>query len=236
MGNFFVSSFDSIFSKVETFGKTIAGRNHDSSPGLLFKGFGESEELPDGDEFELPDGVFYFAPIKGYNPSAPGTCGCVSASSGKGLGDSVRICLPLENSTQNRVTVRLPAGLIFVSKNLDVQNGILVEEVDIEIPPMGFMYIPLFLNCINAGRSFYASLDDEFVQGKVTTEKPVCELLELLAGKDLHADPLLSQYIEAALKDIAYHGAILDETAAVLRGVLCSIRAEVGSSSLNNVL
>jgi len=97
---------------------------------LFRPGFGEDEGLPSGAPLVLPAGARVSAPILGVDD--PGEC----AGPKGGAGGSVRVCLPLCNTTAARVRVRLPAGLTLVSKSASrYQNGVLLQEVVVDVPP-----------------------------------------------------------------------------------------------------
>jgi hypothetical protein len=148
-------------------------------------GMGESTKAPVGAAFALPAGLAWASPtVKAYNEGYKEDCDDKEEKDGKGSGDLVRLCLALRNTTGQPILVTLPAGIIFVSEKDDTQNGILVQTVSFEVPPMQVFYAPLFLYCLNQGRT--PSLPkDEFHQGPVTQYQDFQELFSLVSSKTL---------------------------------------------------
>jgi len=101
-----------------------------AQPNLVRPGLGEDPGVPSGAPLRLPAGVAVSAPILGVEDPAE----CAGAAHGSGY--NVLVCLPLCNATAAPARVRLPAGLTVVSKSASrYQNGILLEEVVIDVPP-----------------------------------------------------------------------------------------------------
>lgn len=97
---------------------------------LVRPGFGEDPGVPSGAPLRLPAGIAVSAPILGsLDPSE-----CTGPA--HGVGGAVQVCLPLCNTTGSSVRIRLPAGLTIVTKSASrYQNGILLEEVEVLVPP-----------------------------------------------------------------------------------------------------
>ncbi|MBZ4331973.1 hypothetical protein ACIHQR_33790 [Corallococcus coralloides] len=147
-------------------------------------GLGTSKENPVGTPFALPAGLTLENPITSYTPQDPVECDDIYPEDAKGSGDEVTLCLIFRNTTGGPITVTLPPGLIFVSTNDDVQNGLLVQAVTIEVPPGERFFVPLFLYCANQDRSTTGP-DDKYELGPTVQYKEFQELYSLLAGKTL---------------------------------------------------
>jgi hypothetical protein len=157
------------------------------------KGFGESQERPEGSALVLPAGVAIENPhnLRGYSEFEPELCDDKDPETAKGIGDMVWICLPFRNTTNRTITVTIPRGWIVISKTLKAdrtfktQNGILVVPVTIEVPPLAVFYQSLRMICLNADRDF-STTGDYFEAGPVTSYKPMTDLLDLLNSKQIN--------------------------------------------------
>lgn len=147
-------------------------------------GLGRSEKAPEGKTFTLPQGLELEEPIMGYNDSDPTDCDSKYEDEAKGQGANVRLCLIFRNTTNGPITVQLPPGLIFVSRNLAVQNGMLAQRVSFEVPAGERFFQPLFLYCVNSER-LGARPDESFDLGPVTQYKDFQELFTLLENKTI---------------------------------------------------
>lgn len=146
------------------------------------KGFGNSEERPVGTPFQLPAAVTINGPVKGFINWDEA---CENKEDkAKGKGDLVRLCIPFFNNSNSAITVSFPPGLIFIAKNVEYQNGILIEQAVFEVPPQQQFYIPLFLCCLNSGRSPSVPWE-EWEMGPVTNDKDMLDLVTWLNTKDL---------------------------------------------------
>jgi hypothetical protein len=169
---------------------------------IIKKGFDYSQERPEGTPFQLPSSVTINGPIKGYSIFQNEFCDNKDDKDAKGVGDLVRVCIPFFNNSNSRVTVTFPPGLIFISKNLKIQNGILVEQVIIEIPPKEVFYLPLFLCCINASRS-PSNTNEEFELGPVTNDKDMLDLVNWLNTKNMTGGPFISAWVQSAVWSVS---------------------------------
>ena len=113
-------------------------------------GVGASLARPVG-AWTLPAGIELARPITGYSVFMPEDC--APAEEAEGSGDLVRICLALRNRSANSVTVVIPSGLILISEDDSVQNGIIVKSIRREIGPGEAIFIPAYAMCLNSGRS-----------------------------------------------------------------------------------
>ncbi|AFE03870.1 putative lipoprotein [Corallococcus coralloides DSM 2259] len=161
--------------------KTDGGTSTTKSAG---PGLGNSKAAPEGTTFALPAGLTMDNPITSYTAHDPIECDNIFPEDAKGSGDEVTLCLIFRNTTGAPITLTLPPGLLFVSTNDDVQNGLLVQTVTIEVPPGERFFVPLFLYCANQDRSTTGP-DDKYVLGPTVQYKEFQELYSLLASKKL---------------------------------------------------
>ncbi|WP_223642471.1 hypothetical protein [Corallococcus sp. EGB] len=147
-------------------------------------GLGRNESAPEGATFTLPQGLELEQPIHGYNDSDPTDCDNKYEDEAKGQGENVRLCLIFRNTTNGPITLQLPPGLIFVSRNRAVQNGMLAQRVSIEVPAGERFFQPLFLYCVNSERHG-ARPEESFELGPVTQYKDFQELFRLLETKTI---------------------------------------------------
>ncbi|KAK0350523.1 hypothetical protein LTR94_028686, partial [Friedmanniomyces endolithicus] len=97
-------------------------------------GIGRSKSEPVGELFTLPEGVTIGEPIGAYIEDH-----CFPEDQDEqlreGHGANIRMCVGFTNTLPTAVTVRLPAGLIFVSFDTRSQNGLLIQTETFEVPP-----------------------------------------------------------------------------------------------------
>ncbi|MBJ6761228.1 hypothetical protein JGU66_10670 [Myxococcaceae bacterium JPH2] len=183
--------------------------------GVERPGMGTSTKPPEGAPFTLPAGVEWINPtIKSYNAVFPEKCHDKKESDGRGSGDLVRLCLALRNTTTQLVRVTFPAGMIFISESLDVQNGVLVQGETVELPPTQEFYVPLFLYCLNSDRSG-SYPDDEFRPGPITQYKDFLDFFTLLANKKL---PPSSAELQQAVWHLSTGDGLSDKDRNVING------------------
>ena len=149
-------------SAVPAVGATVQDDDYVDMPGM-----GLSEVEPEGTPFVLPEGLTVEAPIRGYNSADPSDCDHKYSETAVGQGEQVRLCLILNNATNQPITLQLPPGLVFVSRSRKTQNGMIAQRIAIEVPAKTRYFQPLFSYCINSGRES-AGLEDEFDIGNVT--------------------------------------------------------------------
>jgi hypothetical protein len=174
------------------------------------KGFGNSEERPEGTPFKLPAAVTINGPMKGYSQYYPEFCDNKEEKDAKGTGDLVRLCIPFFNNSNQPVVITFPPGLIFIAKNLEYQNGILVEQAVFEVPPQQQFYMPLFLCCLNSSR--HPSMPgEEWEMGPVTNYKDMLDLVTLLNTKKLSRESDVTVPVQHAVWDVSNGEPIDDE-------------------------
>lgn len=174
---------------------------------LVRPGLGDDPGLPRGTALRLPPGVAVSGPVLGAYDAAE--CG----GQVRGTGEAVTACLPLCNVNAQPVRVRLPAGLVLVSKSASrYQNGLLVEPVEVDVPPtpcggggtpldkdpreldregpppkpQGFM-VALRLFCLNESMA-PSETGVPYAVGLVTDDPDLLALLAKLSGKRLDGD------------------------------------------------
>lgn len=178
-------------------------------------GMGRNESAPQGTAFTLPTGLELEQPIKGYNDPDPTDCDDKYEDESKGQGELVRLCLIFRNTTNRPIIVQLPPGLIFVSRNRGVQNGMLAQRVAIEVPAGERYFQPLFLYCVNSERD-PSSPQENFDLGPVTQYSDFQELFRLLENKTVTSSnfPIVQQ----AMTDLSDN-----------QGLSSSIRASINA-------
>ncbi|RKH56445.1 hypothetical protein [Corallococcus aberystwythensis] len=147
-------------------------------------GLGRSTAAPEGAPFALPAGLELETPTRGYSPEDPLECDDKYRNESYGHGDLVKLCLIFNNRTGGPITVTLPPGLIFVSRNLKTQNGLLTQRITIEVPAGERFFAPVLMYCANGPRQ-PSSTDDEYDLGPVTQYADFQELFTLLEGKEI---------------------------------------------------
>ncbi len=162
-------------------GKDDAG---DPSTTQSRPGMGPSKERPVGTTYTLPTGVELAKPIKGDDPY------CIpqdqKEKDKKGTGGLVRLCLNFSNTTQLPITVVFPPGLVFISDSDVSQNGMVLQNVTIEVPAgRPQFFVPLYLTCLNKTRESTAGAQDTYSVGPVTQDSSMQELTGLLQNKTL---------------------------------------------------
>lgn len=180
------------------------------------KGFGASVETPEGSPLILPEGVTLESPIYTYNPFDDTDCNGEHLIGERGRETLVRLCLQFKNNTNSRIDVTLPPGLIFVSENIESQNGVLSEGLTIEVPAGQYLFAPIRAYCLNDSRSA-PGLGDEFrfKVGPITTYQPMLDLFENLKYKKLTTgNPEENAMIVAKIQGLVWnltHNKKLDE-------------------------
>ncbi len=160
-------------------------------------GLGKSTKAPEGRPFTLPAGLTLETPIMGYASEDPEDCDDIYGEHAYGHGALVRLCLIFNNTTGSPINVTLPPGLIFVSKDLKVQNGILTQRISFEVPAGTRFFAPLFMYCVNGPRRSTATID-EYSVGPITEYEDFQELFRLLEGRSISRE-------EAGAIQVAVH-------------------------------
>ena len=101
-----------------------------------------------------------------------------------GAGSLVKLCMTLRNKTQEPVTVTLPAGLIFVSQDEKIQNGLLIRDEVVVLAAGETCIFNLALFCLNEERAV-TKAKDKYKIGPVSEDMDIKALIEQLQDKDL---------------------------------------------------
>lgn len=117
---------------------------------------------------------------------------CAPQEPPKGIGDLVRICPPLRNTTDTTgtplpITVTIPPGFVVVAEDPHTQNGVLAQKQTVLIEPGRTINLPLHLFCLNNTRSG-SSPQDTFQPGPILQYADFQELFDLLQDKELNRD------------------------------------------------
>jgi hypothetical protein len=112
--------------------------------------------------------------------------------------------------------VRLPAGLTMVSKSTQVQNGLLVQDVHVNVPADSERQWVLAMYCANKARK-PADGDTEFVLGPVVDDPALRDLFELLKDKTIPEDK--TELVQKAVWEITDDGGLSTESRAELLGL-----------------
>lgn len=136
------------------------------------KGMGNSVEYPAGTAYKLPKGIVLH----------------ISGTDNKrcqlGAGSLVKLSLSLRNKTEEPVTVTLPAGLIFVSQDEKVQNGLLIRDEAVVLAAGETYIFNMALFCLNEERAV-TKAKDRYKIGPVSEDEDLKALIEQLQDKDL---------------------------------------------------
>ena len=177
------------------------------------KGFAESNEEPEGSALVLPEGLS-FEGIEPYDILDETDCNGQPRVGAPAEG-CVPLCLLFRNTSQHPVTLQLRPGLIFISKEIKIQNGILIQKVSKEIPAKQYLYVPIRAQCINPGR-FFPGVGDAFRMGPVTQNGPMLDLIKKLATKnltvtgDINIDADVAAKIQSLVFSVARKGKMDD--------------------------
>lgn len=199
----------------------------EKDPSFQFeKGFGRSKERPVGRPFAWPAGLHIVGPLITEDE-------CFYDAKRKrrlfGHGAQVQICMNLYNETQAPIRLHLPPGLMFVSKSLEVQNGLLITGVTIEVPAQEQFFANLYMICVNTDRD--SPSHDEYEEQALITDHPgLRDLTKLLENKKcnfedyggIYLEPTamrVSDVINFAVHDVIYGKPARGEVLAELRAI-----------------
>lgn len=134
-------------------------------------------------------------PVSGYPFSFPAGINQVDSISTDAGSCSSRIfyeCLPygdlpfyvtLENSTNQRVSFSIPAGIVIPCPDTINQNAIIVQPVDIVLTPNSYTCVNINAICINRSRSF--SGNNRYGTLLLSNNSNLTPLLQLLSTKKM---------------------------------------------------
>lgn len=185
------------------------------------KGFGDSEEEPEGAPLILPAGITLESHIYVLNYFDETDCEGSHLEGPRGRETLVPLCLIFRNNTDGPINVELPPGLIFVSENIKAQNGILIEGLTIEVPSDQYIVSPIRAYCLNDTRSI-PGFGEEFKYklGPVTQYQPMLDLFDKLKTKKIISEielenQLMTPKIQIMVWDLT-HSTTLSEYSQAL--------------------
>lgn len=135
---------------------------------------------PAGSAFSLPSGVELVGDINGNVVDAP----CVTLSPIEYGGDLLPACLTLKNTGTSEITVKLPAGLVFLAKDAATQNGIILQDHDLVVPPGETKSFRFALYCLNE-HCLFGEKTTLFTFGNVSNDPLMIELVGLARGRKM---------------------------------------------------
>jgi hypothetical protein len=140
---------------------------------------------PAGTSFALPSGVELAGDITGNIDDGP----CASLSPIEYGGDLLPMCLTLKNTTTASITVKIPAGLVFLAKNFATQNGIVLQDHDLVVPAGQTTSFRFALFCLNE-HCQYGQRVTIFTFGNVSNDPAILELVGLARGRKMDKSAL----------------------------------------------
>lgn len=161
-------------------------KNHNAAPGISgqpghIPGMGQAGGELQGTPFTLPATIEVVGQLKGRHDRPDSYCQ-ITGSCGV-----VTIEVKLANHSEKDTVLILPAGLTFISENLEDQNGILLQEGSLRIAAGDTCRSVILCYCINAERHA-SSEESRYRWGPVTNAAPMLELIRLVKNKKLPAD------------------------------------------------
>ncbi|OBX25128.1 hypothetical protein LX77_03230 [Gelidibacter algens] len=189
------------------------------------KGFGNSDEDPEGTPLLLPPGITLDSPIYTYNRFDETDCGGHAMEGEPGKETLVPLCFAFKNNTNSKISVELPPGLIVVSDNKEVQNGILIEKLTIEVPEGQYLFSPIKAYCLNDTRSIPGvGTDFKYKAEIVTTYQPMLDLLQKLDTKklttgNLEQNAVITAKVQSLIWNIENKGKLDAYNQAVFNGL-----------------
>ena len=153
------------------------GGGGDTTAVVYYKGMGPSNEAPEGTPFTLPPGVAI------NKIQFTDTCFVANWKNRRGSGRGVQFCITVTNNNNHEIIFELPPYIIFISKKIKTQNGILLIPVEYYIGPKRTVTFFMEAYCLNFKRK--ASQEgDEYELGPVTQNAEIRKLGALLGGKE----------------------------------------------------
>lgn len=136
---------------------------------------------PIGTAFVLPSGV----ELVGGEISRNVTEGpCVALQPIEYGGDQLPACITFKNTTAVDITVKFPAGLVFLSKDPETQNGIILQEHDVVVPAGETTSFRFALFCLNE-HCYFGDTTTRFTFGNVSSDPVMLELVALVRGRKM---------------------------------------------------
>jgi hypothetical protein len=130
---------------------------------------------PAGTPFVLPAGVT----LKGGEITGDFEPDCKAESSPIEYGsDLIIACMGFQNTTTGPITLKLPAGLFFIVKQIDGQHGLMLQDHDLLLPAGLTTFFKINLFCANK-HCVYGRKSDRYTFGNVTSDPKLLELVTL---------------------------------------------------------
>ncbi len=161
---------------------------------------------PTGTAFALPAGVTVEGKMFGSGP----TGACAGLDPVSTSLDFVAVCMTLHNTTDADTTVVLPAGLVLIAKDTEVQNGTQVVPISIRIAPGSDTTIVYSLFCVNQHR-LPSGEEDEFTFGPVSDNAGLGEIITLVKDKDVTTSDA-ADVIQWAIWEVSDGGGLTADT------------------------
>jgi hypothetical protein len=171
------------------------GGGKSGDPGTGFSpspGLGGGNGDPTGEPFRLPDGITSGTIVGASHPRDAANQPILTQPECRNTTEPVEtvnlaagfvdLCVELVNSTGRDVPLTLPGGLIFVSLNAGVQNGVLAQRVDFTVPAGG-KWVLVRLYCLN--KHFPGADGERYRIGPITDYAPLKEAVGILQGKQI---------------------------------------------------
>jgi len=134
-----------------------------------------------GTPFQFPSSIELAGGIKGDLFLVPMDDYCQQ----RGSGAFVLVQLNLVNKLGKDTLLVLPAGLTFLSDDIEDQNGILIQETKIELLKGQSCKTLVYTFCINELRHG-SSRSSSYTFGPVTNAKPMVDLIKLVKDKGIN--------------------------------------------------
>lgn len=174
-----------VFAVLVLAGCTSAAATDDEYAGLggsgdCKTGANAAWATPAGTAFALPSGVEVSGDINGNVVEAP----CSMVPIVEYGGDLLPACLTLKNTTNAEITVKLPAGLVFLAKQAETQNGIILQDHDLVIPAGETKSFRFNLYCLNE-HCLFGEKATTFTFGNVSNDPLMIELVGLARSRKM---------------------------------------------------
>ncbi len=134
-------------------------------------------------------------------------------------GDQIIVCMGLKNTTTAEIVVNLPAGLFFLVKAADGQNGLMLQDHALKVPAGQTAFFKINLFCANKHCKF-GRTTDRYTFGNVTNDAKLLELVALAKNVRLeygHTDEAYA--FGQAIWDITDGDGITAEHRALIAGL-----------------
>jgi hypothetical protein len=186
------------------------------------KGFGTSDDVPEGTPLILPVGITLDNPIYPVNRFDEADCNGKVMDGEHGTDTFVQLCLLFRNGTPNSINVELPPGLFFESENIEVKNGILVRKMEFVVPAQEDFYVVVRAYCVNKNRTIPdLELNFKYKAEILSTYQPMLDLLKKLETKKMKTgnrihNAIITSHIQNFVWEIAHTGHLDSNNQAIL--------------------